>query len=129
MNLDGVYTALVTPFRDGVLDEAALEKLIAFQLQGGVDGLVPCGTTGEASTLSYEEHERVIELTVKSVKGKIPVIACTASNSTHETIDLTEKAKKLGCTMVLLVAPYYNRPSQEGLYQHFRRVAEAVDVP
>jgi 4-hydroxy-tetrahydrodipicolinate synthase len=94
-----------------------------------VDGIVPCGTTGEASTLSYEEHERVIELTVKFVNGKIPVIAGTGSNSTLETVELTAKAKKLGTDMVLLVAPYYNRPTQEGLYGHFKKVAENVDIP
>jgi 4-hydroxy-tetrahydrodipicolinate synthase len=129
MELKGVYTALVTPFKNGALDEAGLKRLIEFQLQGGVDGIVPCGTTGEASTLSYEEHERVIELTVKFVNGKVPVIAGTGSNSTHETVDLTEKAKKLGSDMVLLVAPYYNRPTQEGLYSHFKKVAEDVDIP
>jgi len=129
MELKGVYTALVTPFKNGALDEAGLKRLIEFQLQGGVDGIVPCGTTGEASTLSYEEHERVIELTVKFVNGKVPVIAGTGSNSTHETVDLTEKAKELGSDMVLLVAPYYNRPTQEGLYSHFKKVAEEVDIP
>ncbi|HME42436.1 MAG TPA: 4-hydroxy-tetrahydrodipicolinate synthase [Syntrophorhabdales bacterium] len=129
MELKGVYTALVTPFKNSTLDEAGLKRLIEFQLQGGVDGIVPCGTTGEASTLSYEEHERVIELTVKFVNGKVPVIAGTGSNSTHETVDLTERAKKLGSDMVLLVAPYYNRPTQEGLYSHFKKVAEDVDIP
>jgi 4-hydroxy-tetrahydrodipicolinate synthase len=129
MHLKGVYTALITPFRNGALDEASLKRLIEFQLQGGVDGIVPCGTTGEASTLSYEEHERVIELTVEFVNGKVPVIAGTGSNSTHETVDLTEKAKKLGSDMVLLVAPYYNRPTQEGLYHHFKKVAQDVDIP
>ncbi len=129
MELTGIYTALITPFKDGILDEEALKRVIAFQLQGGVDGIVPCGTTGEASTLSYEEHERVIELTVQFVDRKALVIAGTGSNSTHETIDLTEKAKQLGSDMVLLVAPYYNRPSQEGLYHHFKRVAEDVDIP
>jgi 4-hydroxy-tetrahydrodipicolinate synthase len=129
MNLKGVYTALITPFRNGALDEVSLKRLIEFQLQGGVDGIVPCGTTGEASTLSYEEHERVIELTVKFVNGKVPVIAGTGSNSTHETVDLTEKAKKLGSDMALLVAPYYNRPTQDGLYSHFKTVAEDVDIP
>jgi 4-hydroxy-tetrahydrodipicolinate synthase len=129
MHLKGVYTALITPFRNGALDEASLKRVIEFQLQGGVDGIVPCGTTGEASTLSYEEHERVIELTVEFVNGKVPVIAGTGSNSTHETVDLTEKAKKLGSDMVLLVAPYYNRPTQEGLYHHFKKVAQDVDIP
>jgi 4-hydroxy-tetrahydrodipicolinate synthase len=129
MDLKGVYTALITPFKNGTIDEEGLGRLIEFQLQGGVDGIVPCGTTGEASTLSYEEHERVIELTVKFVNGKIPVIAGTGSNSTLETVELTAKAKKLGTDMVLLVAPYYNRPTQEGLYGHFKKVAENVDIP
>lgn len=129
MNLKGIYTALVTPFKEGIVDEEALRGLIDFQLAGGVNGIVPCGTTGEASTLSYEEHERVIELTVKFVAGRVPVIAGTGSNSTHETIEITEAARKLGADMVLLVAPYYNRPTQEGLYQHFKKVAEEVDIP
>ena len=129
MELKGIYTALITPFKDNALDEEALKRMIAFQLEGGVDGIVPCGTTGEASTLSYEEHERVIELTVKFVNGRVPVIAGTGSNSTHETIELTEIARKLGSDMVLLVAPYYNRPTQEGLYHHFKKVAEDVAIP
>lgn len=129
MNLKGVYTALVTPFKGGGVDEKALQGLVDFQLAGGVNGIVPCGTTGEASTLTYEEHERVIELTVKFVAGRVPVIAGTGSNSTHETIEITEAARKVGADMVLLVAPYYNRPTQEGLYQHFKKVAEEVDIP
>ena len=129
MDLKGVYTALITPFKNDAIDEEGLGRLIEFQLQGGVDGIVPCGTTGEASTLTYEEHERVIELTVKFVNGKVPVIAGTGSNSTHETVELTEKAKKLGSDLSLLVAPYYNRPTQEGLYSHFKKVAEEVDIP
>lgn len=129
MKIGGTYTALVTPFRDGTVDEDALKGLIEFQIKGGVDGVSPCGTTGEASTLSYEEHERVIELAVKWVAGRVPVIAGTGSNSTKETIELTEIAKNLGADMALVVAPYYNRPSQEGLYQHFKKVAEDVDLP
>lgn len=129
MVLKGIYTALVTPFKDGSVDETALKGLIEFQLAGGVNGIVPCGTTGEASTLSYEEHERVIELTVTFTGGRVPVIAGTGSNSTHETIEITRVAKRLGSNMVLLVAPYYNRPTQEGLYQHFKKVAEEVDIP
>jgi len=129
MELKGIYTALVTPFKNGSLDEEGLKRLVEFQVQGGVDGIVPCGTTGEASTLSYEEHERVIELLVKFVNGRVPVASGTGSNSTHETIEMTEAARKLGTDMVLLVAPYYNRPTQEGLYQHFKAVAEGVDIP
>jgi 4-hydroxy-tetrahydrodipicolinate synthase len=129
MRIHGVHTALVTPFRDGALDETALGKLIEFQLNEGIDGLVPCGSTGEAATLSYEEHERVIELTVKLAGGRVPVTAGTGSNSTKETIELTGIAKHLGADMALIVAPYYNRPTQEGMYLHFRKVAEEVDIP
>ena len=129
MRLGGVYTALVTPFRDGSVDEDALRRLVEFQLKEGINGIAPCGTTGEASTLSYEEHERVIDLTVKWVGGRVPVIAGTGSNSTKETVELTEIAKNLGADAALVVAPYYNRPSQEGMYRHFRKVAEDVDLP
>ncbi len=129
MKLNGTFTALVTPFKDDLVDESALKELIDFQLREGVDGLVPCGSTGEAATLSYEEHERVIELTVKWVNGKVPVIAGTGSNSTKETIELTQIAKDLGSDLALVVAPYYNRPTQEGMYQHFKKVAEEVDLP
>jgi 4-hydroxy-tetrahydrodipicolinate synthase len=129
MRVEGIYTALVTPFRDGVVDEDALKNLIELQLKGGIDGVVPCGSTGESSTLSYEEHERVIGLTVECVGGRVPVVAGTGSNSTKETIELTEIAKNLGADMALVVAPYYNRPTQEGLYRHFKKVAEDVDLP
>ncbi len=129
MELKGVYTALVTPFKDETLDEEGLRRLVEFQVQGGVDGIVPCGTTGEASTLTYEEHEKVIELVVKFSKGRVAVMSGTGSNSTRETIEMTDAAKKLGSDMVLLVAPYYNRPTQEGLYQHFKTVAESVAIP
>ncbi len=129
MKLRGTYTALVTPFRDGAVDEDALKAFLEFQVREGIDGVIPCGTTGEASTLSYEEHERVIALTVKWVGDKVPVIAGTGSNSTKETIELTEIAKNLGAHMALVVAPYYNRPTQAGLYNHFRQIAEEVDIP
>jgi 4-hydroxy-tetrahydrodipicolinate synthase len=129
MKLRGIYTALVTPFSNEMLDEHALERLVEWQISEGVDGIVPCGTTGEASTLSYEEHERVIELAVKVAKGRVPIIAGTGSNSTKETIELTQAAKDLGANGALLVAPYYNRPSQEGLYRHFTAVADSVDLP
>ncbi len=129
MELKGIYTALVTPFRNGNLDEKALKNLIEFQIRGGINGVVPCGTTGEAPTLSYEEHERVIELAVKYANGKIPVIAGTGSNSTDEAIELTGKAKKLGADFCLLTTPYYNKPTQEGLYQHFAAIADAVHIP
>ncbi len=129
MELKGIYTALVTPFRNGNLDEKAFKNLIEFQIRGGINGVVPCGTTGEAPTLSYEEHERVIELAVKYTNGKIPVIAGTGSNSTDEAIELTGKAKKLGADFCLLTTPYYNKPTQEGLYQHFAAIADAVHIP
>jgi 4-hydroxy-tetrahydrodipicolinate synthase len=129
MDLKGIYTALVTPFKDGKLDEKAFRNLIEFQLKGGTNGVVPCGTTGEAPTLSYEEHEKVIELAVKYVNGKVPVIAGTGSNSTQEAIELTEGAKKLHADFCLLTTPYYNKPTQEGLYQHFKAIADAVNIP
>jgi 4-hydroxy-tetrahydrodipicolinate synthase len=129
MNLKGIFTALVTPFRSHHVDEEALQSLIEFQLREGIDGIVPCGTTGEASTLSYEEHERVIELAVQSVNGAVPVIAGTGSNSTEEAIELTINAKKIGADMCLLTTPYYNRPTQEGLYLHFKKIAEEVEIP
>lgn len=111
------------------MDEEALERLIDFQFKSKVDGLVPCGTTGEAATLSYEEHEKVVELTVKHVKGAVPVVAGTGSNSTKETIELSQSAKNVGADMCLLTTPYYNKPTQEGLYQHYKKVAEEVDIP
>ncbi len=129
MELKGVFTALVTPFRDGKVDEKALKKLIDFQVAGGVDGIVPCGTTGEAPTLSYEEHERVIELAVKFAGGKVPVIAGTGSNCTEEAIELTAKAKKLGANACLLTTPYYNKPTQEGMVSHFTEIARKTGLP
>jgi 4-hydroxy-tetrahydrodipicolinate synthase len=129
MDLKGIYTALVTPFADYNVDEDALEKLVALQLESGVNGIVSCGSTGEAATLSYEEHARVIELTIKHVNGRVPVIAGTGSNSTTETIELTESAKRLGADGCLLTTPYNNKPTPEGLYRHFKKVAETVDIP
>lgn len=125
----GTFTAIVTPFRDGSLDETAFKKLIRFGIEGGVSGLVPCGTTGESPTLSYEEHNRVIELCVKEVAGQVKVIAGTGSNSTEEAIELSLHAKKVGADGVLLVSPYYNKPTQEGLFRHFKAIAESVDIP
>jgi len=129
MKLNGIYTALVTPFKKGAVDEEALKRLVAFQIRNGIDGIVPCGTTGEAATLSYEEHKRVIELVIAYVNKKVPVIAGTGSNSTAETIELTAAAKELGADGCLLTTPYYNKPTQEGLYQHYKTVAHAVDIP
>ncbi len=129
MELKGVYTALVTPFKDYEVDEESFKRLIDLQIKAGVDGLVPCGSTGEAATLDYEEHSRVIELTIKQVKGTIPVMAGTGSNSTKEAIELTASAKKIGADMCLLTTPYYNKPTQEGLYKHYKKIAEEVDIP
>lgn len=126
----GVYTAIVTPFnKDGNVDYEALKKLIDMQVQNKVDGIVPCGTTGESPTLTHEEHDKVIEITVKHVNGRAKVIAGTGSNSTSEAIRLTKNAKEAGADGVLLVNPYYNKPTQKGLYLHFKAIADAVDIP
>jgi len=125
----GAFVAIVTPFRDGTVDEQGLVDLIEFHIANGTHGIVPCGTTGESATLSHEEHHRVVELTVKTVNGRVPVVAGSGSNSTSEAIDLTRHAKQAGADGVLMVSPYYNKPSQEGLYQHYKTVAEAVDIP
>ncbi|MEA1971507.1 MAG: 4-hydroxy-tetrahydrodipicolinate synthase, partial [Thermodesulfobacteriota bacterium] len=125
----GSIVAIVTPFKDGKVDEEALRELIEFQIKSGTDGIVPCGTTGESATLSHEEHDRVIEITVDTVKKRVPVIAGTGSNSTIEAIRLTRHAYEAGVDGTLLVTPYYNKPTQEGLYQHYKAVAEAVPVP
>ncbi len=125
----GAFVAIVTPFIDGKVDEQGLRDLIEFQINNGTSGIVPCGTTGESATLSHEEHHRVVELTVQAVNGRVPVLAGTGSNSTSETIELTRHAKAAGADGSLMITPYYNRPSPEGLYQHFKTVAEAVDIP
>ncbi|MCD6122264.1 MAG: 4-hydroxy-tetrahydrodipicolinate synthase [Spirochaetales bacterium] len=126
----GVYTAIVTPFNDdNKIDEQALRKLVDFQIAKGVQGIVPVGTTGESPTLDHEEHHRVIEIVIDQVNGRVPVIAGTGSNCTDEAIRLTEKAKKAGATASLQVAPYYNKPTQEGFYRHFTAVADSVDLP
>jgi len=125
----GVFTALVTPFRDGVLDESAFVALVERQIAGGVHGLVPVGTTGETATLSHAEHRRVVELCVRTSNGRVPVVAGAGSNSTAEAIELTAHAKDIGADAALVVTPYYNRPSQEGLYRHFAAINDAVDLP
>jgi 4-hydroxy-tetrahydrodipicolinate synthase len=125
----GSMVAIVTPFKNGKVDEKALGELIEFHIKNGTDVIVPCGTTGESATLSHEEHHRVVEITVKTVNKRIPVVAGAGSNSTSETLELTNYARKAGADGVLLITPYYNKPTQEGLYQHFRKVAESVDVP
>ncbi len=125
----GSYVALITPFRDGAVDEAAFVKLVEWQIEQGTHGLVPCGTTGESPTLSHDEHKRVVELCVKTAKGRVPVIAGAGSNNTVEAIELTRFAKKVGADAVLSVTGYYNKPSQEGIYAHFKAVNDAVDIP
>jgi len=125
----GSMVALVTPFINGRVDEDALRRLVDFQIDNGTDVIVPCGTTGEASTLDYDEHIRVIEVVVEQSAGRVPVIAGTGSNSTAEAIEITSKAKEAGADGALLVTPYYNKPSQEGLYRHFMAIADAVDIP
>ena len=125
----GAIVAIVTPFKNGSVDEQAFRDLIEFQIANGTDGIVPCGTTGEASTLSSEEHDKVIEIAVDAVKKRVPVIAGTGSNSTSEAIHFTKHAHEVGADAVLVVAQYYNRPTQEGLYQHYKAIAEAVPIP
>jgi 4-hydroxy-tetrahydrodipicolinate synthase len=127
--LNGVFTALVTPFRDGAVDESAFVALVERQIAAGVHGLVPVGTTGETSTLSHDEHRRVVELCVQTAAGRVPVIAGAGSNSTAEAIELAQHAKAVGADLTLIVTPYYNRPSQEGLYAHYAAIVEAVDIP
>jgi 4-hydroxy-tetrahydrodipicolinate synthase len=125
----GSIVALVTPFRGGKVDEATLRKLVEMHVAEGTDGIVPCGTTGESPTLSHEEHRRVVEIVIEAARGRVPIIAGTGSNATSEAIDLTRHAKQAGAAGALVVNPYYNKPTQEGLYRHFRAVAEAVDIP
>lgn len=127
---EGSYVALVTPFaKNGKVDFEKLKELVEFHVKNGTTGLVPCGTTGESATLNYEEHEKVIDVVVKQVAGRIKVVAGTGSNSTAETIEMTVFAKKSGADGVLLVAPYYNKPTQKGLYLHFKKVADDIDIP
>ena len=129
MLFHGCYTALITPFSNGEIDADAFQSFIEWQIEQGVDGLVPCGTTGESPTLTYQEHERVIELAVEAAAGKVPVMAGAGSNSTAEAIEFTKHAKKTGADAVLLVAPYYNKPTQAGLLAHYEAIANAVDIP
>src|SRR5215213_9339946 len=125
----GAFTALVTPFRDGRLDEARLKEQVEFQIKGGIDGLVPVGTTGESPTVDFKEHARVIELTVQYARERVPVIPGTGGNATSEALELHNIAKRAGATACLSVNPYYNKPSQEGLYRHFMTLADRVDLP
>ncbi|MEO5365704.1 MAG: 4-hydroxy-tetrahydrodipicolinate synthase [Magnetococcus sp. WYHC-3] len=126
---EGVHVALVTPFREGRPDLEALTRIIEHVIAGGVAGLVPCGTTGESATMSHEEHREVIRHTVRQAAGRVKVMAGTGSNATAESIQLTRYAREVGADAALLITPYYNKPTQEGLYQHYRAVADAVDLP
>ncbi|HHL41012.1 MAG TPA: 4-hydroxy-tetrahydrodipicolinate synthase [Deltaproteobacteria bacterium] len=129
MRLTGSFTALVTPFKDGGVDEEALRRLVDFQIENGTSGLVPCGTTGESATLSHDEHDRVIDIVIEAAGGRVPVIAGTGSNSTAETVRLTRHAAEAGADAALLITPYYNKPTQRGLYEHYRSVAGEVSIP
>jgi 4-hydroxy-tetrahydrodipicolinate synthase len=126
---EGVFTALVTPFRDGAVDEKALRALVERQIRAGIDGLVPCGSTGESATLSHDEHDRVIEIVVDAASGRVPVVAGTGSNNTEEAIRLTRHAKQAGVAGALLISPYYNKPTQAGIVAHFEAIALATELP
>ncbi len=125
----GSFTALITPFANGGVDESAFKSFVEWQIDEGADGVVPCGTTGESPTLSHAEHRRVVELCLEVAKGKVPVIAGTGSNSTEEAIELTRHAKEAGADAALVVTPYYNKPTQEGLYRHYKAIHDAVELP
>ena len=126
---EGVLTALVTPFKEGELDEPALRLLVEEQIEAGINGLCPCGSTGESATLSHEEHQRVVEVVVDAASGRVPVVAGTGSNNTREAIELTQHAKEAGADGALLISPYYNKPTQEGLVAHFEAIAKATSFP
>ncbi|MCR4377409.1 MAG: 4-hydroxy-tetrahydrodipicolinate synthase [Rhodospirillales bacterium] len=125
----GSFVALLTPFKNGQVDEAAFQSFVEWQIKQGTNGLVPCGTTGESPTLSHDEHKRVVELCIEVNAGRLPVMAGAGSNSTVEAIDLAKHAEKAGANAVLVVTPYYNKPTQEGLYQHFKAINDAVSIP
>lgn len=126
---EGIHTALITPFRDGGVDEEALRALVERQIEAGIDGLVPCGSTGESATLSHDEHNRVVEIVVEAAAGRVPVIAGTGSNSTREAIALTQHAKDAGADGALLLSPYYNKPTQDGIYAHYAKIADETRFP
>ena len=126
---EGSFVAIVTPFKNGKVDASALRGLIEFHIENGTNGIVPCGTTGESATLNHAEHEEVIRIAVETCKGRIPVLAGTGSNATQEAIELTQRAQKIGADGALLITPYYNKPTQEGLFQHFSAVAKETDIP
>ena len=125
----GIYTALITPFSEGKIDEKAFQDFVEWQIGEGVHGLVPCGTTGESPTLTHDEHNRLVDLCVEVAAGRVPVLAGTGSNSTHEAVMLTKHAKKAGASGALVVAPYYNKPTQEGIYQHYKAIQDAAELP
>ncbi|HSU91935.1 MAG TPA: 4-hydroxy-tetrahydrodipicolinate synthase [Sporolactobacillaceae bacterium] len=125
----GALTALITPFRDGSVDAPALRELIEWQIQSGIDGLVPCGSTGESATLTHAEHDAVVKLTIEQARRRVPVIAGTGSNSTAEAIRLTVAAAEMGADGALLLSPYYNKPTQDGIYRHYKTIAASVDIP
>ncbi len=124
----GTYTAIVTPFKNGQVDEPSFRNLIQFQIDNGIDGIVPTGTTGEAATLDFDEHLRVIEIAVQEARGRCKIIAGTGSNSTQEAVELTQGAEKLGVDAVLLASPYYNKPTQEGVYRHYKKISESTSL-
>ncbi|MCP3983206.1 MAG: 4-hydroxy-tetrahydrodipicolinate synthase [bacterium] len=126
---EGVMTALVTPFRDGAVDERVLQELVEIQISAGVDGLVPCGSTGESATLSHGEHRRVIEVVVAAARGRVQIVAGTGSNSTREAVELTRHAKEAGADGALLISPYYNKPTQDGIFQHYAAIATETAFP
>jgi 4-hydroxy-tetrahydrodipicolinate synthase len=126
---NGAISALITPFHDGMVDETALRELVEWEIQSGVDGLVPCGSTGESATLTHAEHERVIKIVIEQARRRVPVIAGTGSNSTAEAIRLTTFAREAGADAALLLSPYYNKPTQEGIYKHYKMIAASVDLP
>lgn len=129
VNFKGIYTALITPFKNDKVDEKAFQSFVEWQISEGVHGLVPCGTTGESPTLTHEEHNRVVALCVEVARGRVPVMAGTGSNATEEAIMMTRHAKEAGADGALIVAPYYNKPNQEGIYQHYKAIHDAVDLP
>jgi 4-hydroxy-tetrahydrodipicolinate synthase len=125
----GALTAIVTPFRDGEVDERALRDLVEFQIQNGIDGLVPCGSTGESATLTHSEHDQVVKIVIQQARRRVPVIAGTGSNSTAEAIRLTASAREAGADGALMISPYYNKPTQDGIFRHYKTIAAAVDLP
>jgi 4-hydroxy-tetrahydrodipicolinate synthase len=125
----GALSAIVTPFRDGAIDEIALRDLIEGQISAGIQGIVPCGSTGESATLSHAEHEQVIKIAIEQTRKRVPVVAGTGSNSTAEAIRLTAAAREMGADGALLISPYYNKPTQEGIYKHYKMIAQSVDLP